>query len=289
MAYWHDIYVFYNSIEHEYKFAGSYGAKGEKREKKKKPTKEQMARQNQINRENRTRRLIKANFRPMDLWCCCKYPAGVRMPLEEIKKDRKGFFDRLRSAYRKHNAELKYVYRLEVSGTGGVHLHVLVNRIWTAQTDVLIGMAWQATLKNSWCSRDRPVNRTDGLVDWKTTYEAGGYAGLADYLTKKPEEGSDEYEQLSLFPKEERKYFLAVQSSRNLVRPEPERHYYSRRTMRKLIEEGPRAEEGYYIDYDTLYIGRNPYTGLSYCRYTEVRLDSPDGDMFREVTPDADG
>ena len=62
MAYWHDIYSFSRSIEHEFKFAGRYGAKGEKRAKKEKATPEQIAKQNLRNKETRMRRLMKANF-----------------------------------------------------------------------------------------------------------------------------------------------------------------------------------------------------------------------------------
>ena len=53
MAYWHDIYRFDNSIEHELKFAGKWGAKGEKRQKKKKLTPEQVAKNNQRAKETR--------------------------------------------------------------------------------------------------------------------------------------------------------------------------------------------------------------------------------------------
>lgn len=291
MAYWHKFYEFplHGVIEHEYTFAGNYGARGEKREKKKKPTKEQMARQNQTNRENRTRRVMLANFRAGDLWCCCKYPEGTRMPLAEVIKDKVRFLLLLRRAYRKRGYELKYMYRLEVGAGGGVHFHILVNRMARHHTDIIMEDAWSETLKKSWCSQNGPPGRTDGLVDWKTTYEAGGFRELADYITKQPKEGTEEYEQLSMFTADEQKQLLKIGSSRNLVRPEPEKKHYSRRTMRKLIEEGPRPREGYYIDYDTLYIGKNQYTGLSYCKYTEIRLDRSDEDIFREVTLDAGG
>ena len=52
--------------------------------------------------------------------------------------------------------------------------------------------------------------------------------------------------------------------------------------LRKLIEEGPKPKAGYYIDKDSLEYGVNPYTGMSYLRYTEVRIkeirrDDPGG------------
>lgn len=81
-----DRWIFSNSIETEYKFAGKYGAKGEKRAKRKKATPEQMAKQNQINKENRIRRLIKANFYPSDLWVTLKYQKGTRKPYEQVAK-----------------------------------------------------------------------------------------------------------------------------------------------------------------------------------------------------------
>lgn len=291
MAYWHKFYEFplHGVTEHEYTFAGRYGAKGEKREKKKKPTKEQMAKQNQTNRENRMRRVMLANFRAGDLWCCCKYPEGTRMPLKEVTRDKDCFLRLLRQAYKKRGYELKYIYRLEIGAGGGIHFHILINRMSRHHTDIIMAEAWSRTLKKSWCSRNGPPARTEGLTDWKTTYEAGGFRELACYITKQPREGTEEYEQLSLFEKDDRKKLLKTSTSRNLVRPEPEKKYYSRRTMRRLVDEGPRPREGYYIDYDTLYIGKNPCTGLSYCRYTEVRLDRPDGDMFREETLDAGG
>ena len=78
MAYTRDTWMFPDSIEHEYKYMGKYGAAGEKREAKRNPTKEQIRKQNQWVREKLMRRLIKANFSPNDLWVTLKYPKGCR-------------------------------------------------------------------------------------------------------------------------------------------------------------------------------------------------------------------
>ena len=80
-------YTFYDSVEYEYKFAGNYGAKGEKRAKRRKATPEQMKRQNQWIKETKVRRLIKANFRPGDLWETLKYPKGTRKPFADVVDD----------------------------------------------------------------------------------------------------------------------------------------------------------------------------------------------------------
>lgn len=269
MAYTHDIWYFKNSTEHEFKFKGKCGARGEKRAEKRKPTKEQIKRQNQINKQNQVRRIIKANFEPKDLWCCCKYPSGIRPALDVVKEDKDRFMRYLRTLYRKRGSPMKWVSRLEVGKNGGVHMHILLNRIQGEQTDILIDEAWGKALKKSKAGK---MIRSDGLVDFRTTYDAGGYKQLAEYICKEPKEGTEEYEQLSMFPKEEQKALISVSTSRNLIRPEPEHHEYRNRTMRKLIEEGPKPYPGYYIDMDTLYIGVNQYNGYSYCKYTEVKL-----------------
>ena len=272
MAYWHDIYRFDNSIEHELKFAGKWGAKGEKRQKKKKLTPEQVAKNNQRAKETRMRRTMKANFHPKDLWCCCKYPAGVRLTVEEAKNDKTNFLKILRQEYRKRGSPLKWIGRLEVGERGGIHFHILINRLWTEQTDAIIADAWDRALQKSALQKLRPGCRTQGLVDWRSTYEEGDFKDLAAYICKQPERDSQEYEQLSLFPKEEQKELLSYSSSRNLIRPEPERKRYSHRTVRKLIQDGPKPTPGYYIDLESLYIGTNPYTGYSYCKYIEIKL-----------------
>ena len=199
MAYWHDIYRFRDSIEHEFKYAGKYGAKGEKREKKKKATPEQIARQNQQNRENRTRRTIKLNFEEKDLWCCFKYPEGTRPSVQTVKNDKRELLKILRQQYKSRGYPLKYYSRMEVGKEGGVHFHILLNRMWTEQTDVIITEAWDMALRKSFDSRGKPLKRTDGLVDWTTTYDYGGYQKLANYIVKRPQEGTEEYDQMTLF------------------------------------------------------------------------------------------
>lgn len=272
MAYWHDIYRFARSIEHEFKFAGKYGAKGEKRQKRIKPTPEQIAIQNQRNKETRMRRTIKLNFRERDLWCCCKYPAGVRLSLKDVQKDKRKFTRILRREFKKRGSPLKWVARLEVGERGGIHFHILINRLPGEQTDLLIEEAWKKALETSAMQKVRPGHRTEGLVDYRTVYEAGDFKNLAEYICKQPKEDTPEYEQICLFEKNEQKALLSVTTSRNLIRPVPEREKKSHRTMRKIIEDGPAPTPGYYIDMDSLHIGVNPYTGYSYCKYTEVKL-----------------
>ena len=257
MAYWKDMYELGDSYEYEYKFAGNYGAKGEKRAKKQKATPEQIKRQNQLNREKRMRRLIKANFQPYDIWACLKYPKGMRKPTEQVKDDVSKFFRKLRQEYVKVEEELKYVWRLEIGEQGGIHIHILVNRLrGKVNTDILMQQIW-----------------SHGMVDYVSIYAEGGYEKLAEYIVKQPKEEDGVYEQLSLLPAEERQEYIKYSSSRNLIRPKPIRKSYSHWTVRKLIQEGPKPREGYYIDKNSIVSGVNVFTGMSYLYYTEYRLD----------------
>ncbi len=252
--YWKDVWRFRNSVEYEYKWAGKYGAKGEKREKKKKATPEQIEKQNQQNREKRVRRLIKANFEEDDLWATVKYKKGTRKPLGEVKKDIRKFLSRLRKAYRIRGSTLKFISRLEIGKRGGIHFHILIPRMeGLPDTDIVVQECWE-----------------HGRIQFESIYEYGGYAKLAAYITKLPDVEVEK--QLTLFPEEERKEFIKYSSSRNLVRPMPERTVYRRRTVKKLVEEGPKAQQGYWIDPNTVYAGTNRYTGLTYLHYIEYKL-----------------
>lgn len=257
-----------NVIEHEFSYKGKYGAKGEKRADKKKPTKEQIAKQNQTNRENRIRRKLQLNFSEGDLWNCLKYPEGYRLTLTEVEKDVDKFIANVRYAYRKLGHELKWFVRVDIGKLGGIHVHIAVNRIWEIQTDVLLEEKWRYLLKK------RGIGEEDlyGKVDWETMYNAGGFKKLAEYIAKKYQEDSEEYEQLSLFDETEQKRLSSVRCSRNLICPEPEVVESNKKTMREIVDFGPKPTPGFYIDKNSIFSGINPYTGLSYLRYTEYRI-----------------
>lgn len=252
MAYKRTRWVFPESVETEYTYIGRYGAKGEKREKKRKATPEQVKKQNQWNRIKRMRRLMKQNFSPGDLWITLKYPRGTRKPLAEVEKDLKKFRDKLRRQYKKDGAELKYIYRMEIGSRGGIHIHMLINRI-RGNTDLAVQKAWEPY----------------GRANYETVTQ-GAFEALAEYILKADE---DAKKQLSLFPEEEQKKLLKYSCSRNLIRPVPEVKEYRNRTMRKVLENGPEPTPGFYIDPDTIVCGVNPYTGMSYLQYIEYSLN----------------
>lgn len=258
MAHRYDVYKYGKYIEHEYKCAGRYGAKGEKRAARKKATPEQMKKQNQWNKEKRVLRKIRANFKAGDLWVTLKFSRGTRKSIEEMLDTRDKLFKKLRMVYQKRGKPLKYMYRIEIGERGGIHIHLLVNRLeGNPGTADVVQDVWKKL--------------TGGHTHYTPIYEEGGYKDLADYLVKPVKEEISG--QMTLWGGEEEKKILSKYGcSRNLEEPEKETHKYKRRTIRKLVENGPKPTPGYYIDQDSIRYGTNPYTGMTYYYYTEIAL-----------------
>lgn len=251
MAYIKYSYRFDNSIEYEFHYNGRYGLPTEKRAKKSKPTPEAVKKYSQKVKENKVRRLIKANFKKWDYWLTLKYPKGTRKDLEDVKKDIRKFLDSLRRKYKRRNKELKFIYRLEIGAKGGIHCHMILPRI--ADGDQIIQESWK-----------------EGRIYFESLYEQGGFESLAHYIVKKPDEEIEK--QLSLFEEDDRKQLIKYSTSRNLIRPEPEKKKYYRWTMRKILDEGPKATKGYYIDKNSIRCGVSQWTGMSYLYYTEILI-----------------
>lgn len=256
MAYTECNYISANYIEHEIHYAGNYGAKGEKRSERSKPTPLEIKKNNHWNKVKYYRRLMQLNFYPGDLWTCLKYKAGTRKEIDLVKKDISRFFSYLRTAYKKRGHRLMFIYKLEIGKRGGLHCHVVVNRIPDA--DLLMRDAWKKATDDA------------GSIDYQTIEEYGGYSGLSEYICKEPDE--EIQGQISFLIPEDKKKVYSISSSRNLKRPEPVRKKYSHWTLRKILSGGDiKPTEGFYIDKDTIKKGINRFTGMSYLYYTEVR------------------
>lgn len=269
MAHRHEVYQYGKYIEHEYKYAGRYGKKHEKRAPRRKASTEQIKKQNQWNKEKKVLRKLRYNFERGDMWVTLKFPKGTRKTPEEILSIRDKFFRKLRDAYKKKKTPLKYMYRIEIGERGGIHIHVVINRLDCAGTAQMISDTWNFF--------------TGGHVHFTPLYDEGGYKALADYLVKPLKE--DITGQLTLFgTEEEKKIFSKYGCSRNLKEPEPDVKEYKRRTVEKLVEEGPVPTKGYYIDRDSIRTGVNPLTGLTYFYYTEIEL----GEQVKEKWKDGD-
>lgn len=240
------MYSFPESIEHELRRTGPI-PKGQ-RGKRKKPTAEQIKKQNQYNKEKKMRRLIKQNFKKNDYWVALNYIKGCRGGLKEALEDRKQFLRYLRKAYAKAGYELFWIGRTEVGKRGGLHHHMIINRI--PDGDIMIAEAW-ARIKRA------------GRAIFTQLYERGQYKDLAEYIVKPDEEN-----------KEGNKVTKSQYSrSRNLKEPEPD---IKRTTIKKIVTY-PEPTPGYYIDKGSVCQGRNPVTGREYLHYIEIKLTGDGG------------
>ena len=256
MAYTITKYHLPQSNEIEIHWAGKYGAKGEKRAPKEKATPDQVRRQNQWKKECECRRTMKLNFVKGDLWCTLLYPKGSRKTIEEIANDTKKFIGKIRRSYHKRGADLKYMIRYEIGTKGGIHVHVLVNQLRGEPPDDML-------LQEKW---------TNGRVHFvRFGGEEEDYRKLSEYLVKGASE--QQKEKLDKLDPKERKALMKYSTSRNLIRPKPEKKPYRRRTVRTLVEEGPKPSKGYVIDKESIITGVNRFTGTSYMYYTEILVD----------------
>lgn len=267
-------------IEHVYQFRGKYGGKHEKRADHEKPTRKQIREQNQKNRENRVRRKIQLNFDQGDWYLCLKYKAKTRLPLEEVMEHFRRFIRILRGVYQKHGTVLKYMYRLEIGSKGGIHLHVIVNRLIDPYADMIISDAWMRArgVTPIEVAMEEGLLPSDGMVDFEHIRREGNAAALAEYMVKEQPEVLDDGRELT---KEEKKATSKYGCSRNLKNPKPEVKEYSHWTMRRILELGAEGlnttvnryrTEGYAVDKDSWKQGINPVTGLSYLCYFERPL-----------------
>ena len=246
-----ETYRFRTSTEYEYKFAGYYGAKGEHRAKKQKRTPEYIEKQNQLQRIKTVRRLLKANFREGDYWTTLTYKDKDGRQITDIAADIQKFLRKLRCQYKKVDIPCKYIYRIEIGSKGGIHVHIVLNRI--PDLDAYIQKFW---------THGRTFN---ALMD------NGTYDKLAEYIVKQP---TDQQKKLLKTFNEDAKKLIRYSCSRNLERPVPETKTYSRLTMKKIFNSDIVPEKGFYIDKDSIRRGINEYTGYSYLCYQEIKLDT---------------
>ena len=254
MAYNRKAYRFSYSNEFEYVWAGNYGAKGEHRAEKRKKTPKEIEYQNRWNKRKYIRRLIKLNFED-GIYVTLTYGKGQRKNMKGVKQDFKNFRDRMRRAYRKQGVDFKYIFCIEIGSRGGIHIHMILNRTpGKPETDKLIGEQW-----------------TYGHPYMTPLYQEGDYEQLACYMAKVPQEetGEDKKGRIARMEEITDDNYDYGTSRGNLIKPVPEEKEYERRTVKKLIQEGPTPTLGYYIDKSSIRTGINRFTGMSYMYYTE--------------------
>lgn len=225
-------------IEVEECHTGRYGAPGKKREKRQKPTPEQMAYQNQWRKERDIRRLLEVNFDEYDYWVTLTYRPGNRPPdMGQAKKQVQKFLRQMRDAYKSRGQPLKYIVVTEIGSRGGIHHHLVLNRMEGG--DKLVAKHW-----------------TYGGANITLLYREGEYRKLANYIAKQPA-GDNAVKE---------KWYSR---SRNLQKPKIEKQVMKRRTFSKEIH----VPKGFYLDKESVYQGNNPVTGHPYRYYTLVKLN----------------
>ena len=121
---------------------GRYGAPGMPRMKKKKATPEQIRKTNQWNKERQCWRKMKLNFRENDYWVTLTYKLENRpQDMKEAAKDIRKWIQKVRTQYKKQEVELKWMLHTEIGSRGGVHHHLVINRIPDA--DLIMRRAWE--------------------------------------------------------------------------------------------------------------------------------------------------
>lgn len=239
------VWDFGKSIEVERLRTGKPPDRGKKRQKRRKATPKEMNRQNQYNREKLVRRILKDNFDEGDIFGTYTYRKECRPPDKAAAlADRKQFLDIARYEYKKRGYVLKWIGRTEKGKRGGVHHHIVVNRI--PDSDLILTKAWQKV-------------QGSGRAAYVSLYDEGGYADLAAYLVKPDMEDDQGLPIL----------WCKCSHSRNLEIPEPVRN----RTTRRQIVEPPQPLPGYYIDQNSIRQGINPVTGREYLHFTMFKLE----------------
>lgn len=250
--------------EVEIYFKGSCGRKGEELAKRRKPSKEEMDAANHRHRIKKIRWKIQANFRPDDLFLTLKPRKGCGWTLEDLIEARIKFIRVLKTLYKKHGVELKYIYRQEIGERGGLHFHLLVNDAGISLSEI----------KGLWQKYGGYTVNAQPLRD------EGGYEDLAEYIVKEPPAKIKGQITMDSYKLDKLSRYGC---SRNLIEPETETKVYTKKTVEEIIRYGVKADEGYYLDKDSVYIGVNPYTGYSYIFYRQHKIRSAE-DMKKQKT-----
>lgn len=218
--------------------------KGEKRARKEKQTTEAQKKVNQRKAEKELRRLMAANFKNGDVVVRLDF---IRRPggSEEMQQLIEKAIRKLRAAYKKAGASLKYIYVKEVGPKGGRHIHMILNRD---------GMDILALLTACWPHGGIHVD------PWTT---GPNFQKLAAYFIKyalKTEETEETEGKLigkRWYP------------SRNLKKPSVKKEVIKSNRFREQVAE----KKGYTLEKDSVRAGISDLTGYRYFSYTLIRTE----------------
>lgn len=241
------------TVEVEYYYTSRYNRKGQKRTDKVKPTKEAQKKVNKRQAERKLRLLLNANFSYGDYHVVLDYirkPGTPDRSKEEMQKDIAKFLRELRKLYKKAGKELKYIHVMEIGSKGARHHHLVINKLDTE----LLQQAWYKAYEGHNRVKVFPLD------------DSGNYSSLANYLLKYTDAHRTE-EDGALMSKR-------YNSSKNLVRPEPEYEIVTSRAYYR-VSQNPKAPKGFYILPDSVQqgIASPEYYGYGWYRYTMVQLE----------------
>lgn len=255
-------YKYPSVILHEYFFNGNYGAKGEKRKPRRSFTPEEIKKHNQQHKEKMVQLLILENFTKGDYYITLTYPKGVgtEIGISQVKEDFARFIEKLRKIYRKKGQPLRWINRIEVGSGGGKHIHVIINRIPDTDIMALTEQYWESEHGHA---DHRSINNEDPT-----------YSNLAEYMTKPPSDKAIK-KLKAVGDSEDLRSIISYSRSRNLKKPVPVTRKYTNRKMNRVLDGEIKPTDGYYIDRDKKppHRGINPYNGMSYLSYREIRLE----------------
>jgi len=212
-------------------------APGEKRGEREKATPEEIEKINQKNAERILAILINYNFQPGDYHIVLTY-SGEEPSKAQAKKDLEKFKRQLMELYRANGLNLRWITATEYENTR-IHHHIVM----TGGIDIIeIAKVWG-----------------HGFIRPAFLDDSGDYRKLASYLIKETSKSFREADAVS-----RRRY----NCSRSIVRPMTNED--DKVSAAQLIE--PKPIEGYYIDQDSVYRGRNPITGKQYIEYVLISM-----------------
>lgn len=180
------------------------------------------------------RRKINHNFNPGDMHITLTYK-GKAPSRKDAYETVKKFIRTLRRKMKAAGHDLKYVEVTEYENTR-IHHHIVISKC----KENILNELWPY-----------------GFVNVKYLDNSGNYSNLAEYLFK---ETSKTFRN----PKNCRKRRYSC--SRNLVKPETKEYAVNI----KALHEDPVAEEGYYIDTDSIKKYNHPVTDLPHMEYIQV-------------------
>lgn len=225
-----------------------YGVKGEKRSPKEKPTEASVKAANERNAVRKLTRLLINNFDAGDWHLTLTYRPECRPDPEGARKTLGKFFARMRRAYRKLGAELKYIAVTEWSGKS-IHHHIVVND--APGFSKIISEAWEY-----------------GGKHMTPLYPDHDYDGLAQYLVK---------ETGKTFRDETSPYKQRYTCSRNLEKPEETVEVIKAAEWRRAPSVSRSLQAaGYVLDKESVFEGVDIF-GYPYLEYTMVKKEKGKG------------